>query len=217
MAFTITGPEEFIACFITNPDCKTKSVLSLSCARTQTLKHNYRAFQISFLLLKLMGRKRKKTNEQFFHVKFRKILPWTQIFHVKISFRKAKFEILFPNDMIKLEIIKGIVILCLLNHFFTNINKNLKRSTKEYFSIGHYSLRYFMISLKLNIQRYYWSRNANKLLSNQKSTNSKKVYLHWGLQHQEEQITLFSSKKRQCGSNAESFYQKGPKDSLALN
>lgn len=55
-----------------------------------------------------------------------------QIFHVKI-FCKAKFEILFPNDMIKLEIIKGIVILCLLNHFFTNINKNLKDLQKNTF------------------------------------------------------------------------------------
>lgn len=37
----------------------------------------------------------------------------------KIFFRKAKFKTLFPNDIIKLEIVKGIVILCLLNHFFT--------------------------------------------------------------------------------------------------
>lgn len=55
-----------------------------------------------------------------------KISPRTQTFHVKISSRKVKFETLYPNDIIKLEIIKGIVMLCLRNHFFTKINKNLK-------------------------------------------------------------------------------------------
>lgn len=64
--------------------------------------------------------------EQIFNDKFRTSLQEHKYSMWKSHLEKAQFDLLFQNDTIKLEIIKGRVILCSLNNFFTNINKNLK-------------------------------------------------------------------------------------------
>lgn len=98
---------------ITNPDYKTKSVLSAYHEPELSIWSKITG-PSKFLTIKNQGYGKKEDEWTIFPWQVQKISPWTQIFHIKISFsQQAKFEILLLNIIPKLEIIKGTV-WCLL-------------------------------------------------------------------------------------------------------
>ena len=120
---------------ITNLDYKTQSILSAYHVPELNIWSKLQGLPNIFLITKNREvEERRQMNDFPWWVQ--KISPRTHILHVKISSRKTKFETLYPNDIIKLEIIKEIVILCLLNHVFTKINKNLKDLQRNTFWSG---------------------------------------------------------------------------------
>lgn len=135
----------------------------------------------------------------------------------KIFFRKAKFETLFPNDIIKLEIVKGDSNIMLTKSFLYNINKNPKDLQGNTFQLGVivHSDPSLMISIKLLIQR---SRSTSKLLSNQKSTNLRsRRYICTVGHSSKNKLHSLLAKTGSMDQMHKPSIKKGPKDSLALN
>lgn len=137
-------PRSVHSMLIINPDYKTKSVLS---AYYEQELNNWSWILIigpsKYLLITKNWRVREeKKMNNFSMTSSKKSLHEHKYSIKKISFKQqAKSEILFPNNIVKSEVSKGTIVLCLPNNFFTNINQNLKDLQKILFRRCHYSLK----------------------------------------------------------------------------